>query len=90
MRAEQAERFVVQMGRKGGARRAALLAPYFGAVGVVDALRLARQERHLFAAEQLRQEQPAFPVEVVDLLLGQFHVLAPLFSNLFVMLVATA
>src|SRR5665213_248406 len=75
--AEQPERLVVEMGGKGGARRAALLAPYLGALGVVDALRLARQQRHFLGAEQFRQEQPALAVEVVDLLLGQFHGIPP-------------
>ena len=49
MRAEQAERLVVEMRGKGGARRAALLAPDLGAVGVVDVHRLARQEVDLLA-----------------------------------------
>ncbi len=73
MGAEQAERLVIEMRGKGGARRAALLAPHLGALGVVDALRLARQQRDLFGAEQFGQEQPALAVEIVDLLLGQFH-----------------
>src|SRR6202035_4928600 len=40
MRAEQPERLVVEMGSKGGARRAALLPPNLRPLGVVDALRL--------------------------------------------------
>ena len=44
--AERAEGFVVEMGGKGGARRAALLAPDLRAVGVVDADRLVRQKIH--------------------------------------------
>ena len=77
MRAEQPERLVVEMGGKGGARRAALLAPHLRALGVVDALRLARQQRHFLGAEQFRQKQPALAVEIVDLLLGQFHGVPP-------------
>ena len=50
MRAEQPERLVVEMGGKGGARRAALLAPDLRALGVVDALGLARQQRDFLAA----------------------------------------
>ena len=73
MRAEQPERLVVEMRGKGGARRAALLAPHLGPLGVVDAFRLARQQGHFFRAEQFRQKQPAFAVEIVDLLLGQLH-----------------
>src|SRR6476646_10428440 len=61
------------MGRKSGTRRAALLAPYFRAFGVVDGLSLARQQRHFFSAEQFGQEQPTLAIEVLDLLLGQFH-----------------
>src|SRR6202158_1953775 len=52
MRAEQPKRLVVEMRGKGGARRAALLAPYLRAVGVVDALRLARPQLNFLAAEQ--------------------------------------
>ena len=77
MRAEQAERLVVEMRGKGGARRAALLAPHLGPVGVVDADRLAREIGHFLGAEQLGQEQPAFAVEIVDLLLREFHVFSP-------------
>src|SRR5664279_1961280 len=73
MRAEQAERLVIEVRGKGGARRAALLAPHFRAVGVVDTFRLVRQQGYFLAAEQFGQEQPALAVEVVDLLLGQFH-----------------
>jgi hypothetical protein len=73
MRAEQAEGLVVEMGGKGGARRAALLAPDLRTVGVVDALGLTRQEIGFLATEQLGEEQPALAVEIVDLLLRQFH-----------------
>jgi hypothetical protein len=58
---------------KGGARRAALLAPHLGPVRVVDADGLAREIIHFLGAEQLRQEQPAFAVEEFDLLWRQFH-----------------
>src|SRR2546430_9631688 len=77
MGTEQPERLVVEMGGKGGARRAALLPPYLRAVGVVDALRLAGQQLHFLLAEQLRQKQPALVVEIVDLLLGQLHKVPP-------------
>jgi hypothetical protein len=33
----------------------------------------SREQGDLFGAEEFRQKQPAFPVEVVDLLLRQFH-----------------
>ena len=60
MRAEQAERLVVEMGGKGGARRAALLAPYLRALGVVDALRLARQQFDFFRLNSSgRNSQPS-------------------------------
>src|SRR5260370_7080798 len=62
MGAEQPERLVVEMGGKGGARRAALLAPYLRAFGVVDPFRLPPSHRPLFTPEYLRQEQPALPV----------------------------
>jgi len=87
MRAEQAERLVVEMRGKGGARRAALLAPHLRAIGVVNAHRLVGEQSHLFGTEQLGQEQPALAVEIVDLLLGQFHVASSfgfLFSPLMV------
>src|SRR4051812_3543303 len=58
---------------KRGARRAALLTPHLGPVGVIDADRLARQQADLLAREQLGQKQPAFVVEVVDLLPGELH-----------------
>ena len=73
MRAEQPECFVIEMGGKGGARCAALLAPHLRAFGVVDTLRLAREQVDLLSVEQFGQEQPALAVEVVDLRLGQFH-----------------
>jgi hypothetical protein len=73
MRAEQAERLVIEMGCEGGAWRAALLAPHLRTFGIVDARGLMCQQGYFFGAEQLRQEQPAFAVEVVDLLLGQSH-----------------
>src|SRR5882724_7695792 len=73
MRAEQAERLIIEMRGKGGARRAALFAPHLRAVGVVDAHGLLREQGYFFRAEQLGQEQPALAVEIVDLLLGQFH-----------------
>src|SRR5712675_3666057 len=73
MRAEQAERLVIEMRGKGGARRAALFAPHLRAVVIVDAHGLLRQQGYFFRAEQLGQEQPALAVEIVDLLLGQFH-----------------
>ena len=73
MRAEQGERFVVEMRGKGGARRAAFLAPHLGPVGVVDADRLAREQGDLLGAEQFRQKQPAFAIKIVDLLLSEFH-----------------
>src|SRR5207247_798365 len=73
MGAERAEGFVIEMRGKGGARRAALLAPNLGPVGVVDANRLAREIIHFLGAEQLGQKQPAFAVEEFDLLRRQFH-----------------
>ncbi len=73
MRAEQTERLVVEMGGKGGARRAALLAPHLGAISGIDPFRLARQQSGFFRAEQIGQEQPALAVEIVDLLRRQFH-----------------
>src|SRR6516162_5155428 len=80
MRAEQAERLVVEMGGKGGARRTALLAPDLGPVGVIDRNRLAREKIHFFLAEQFRQEQPALAIEELDLLRRQFHDVAPVVS----------
>ena len=77
MRAEQPERLVIEMGGKGGARRAALLAPHLGTLFVVDALRFARQQAHFLGAEQLGKKQPALAVEIVDLLLGQVHGVPP-------------
>ena len=44
-----------------------------GRLGVVDAHRLAREQGHFLGAEQFGQKQPALAVEIVDLLLGQFH-----------------
>ena len=67
------ERLVVEMRGKGGARRAALLAPDLGPVGVVDGDRFAGEEIDLFLAEQFGQEQPALAVEMIDLRLRQFH-----------------
>jgi hypothetical protein len=61
------------MSSKGGARCAAFLAPHLGAIGIVNALRLARQQLDFLAGEQLRQKQPALAIEVIDLLLGQLH-----------------
>src|SRR5882672_2635976 len=52
---------------------AALFVPQLRAVVVVDAHGLVRKQRYFFRAEQLGQEQPALAVEIVDLLLGQFH-----------------
>src|SRR6478609_355840 len=69
------------MGRKSGTRRAAALAPYFRAFGVVDGLSLARQQRHFFGAKQFGQEQPTLAIEVLDLLLGQFHGVLLAFSG---------
>src|SRR5262249_28304944 len=79
MRAEHAERLVIEMRGKGGARRAALLAPHLGTVGVIDVDRLAGEEIDLLLAEQVGQEQPALAVEEFDLLLGQFHGCCSLF-----------
>ena len=76
MRAERAKPLIVEMGGKGGARRAALLAPDLGPVGIVDGDRLAREEVDLFLGEQLGQEQPAFAVEELDLLRREFHGIA--------------
>src|SRR4051812_16142073 len=73
VRAEQAERLVIEMGGESGARRAALLAPYLRPLGAVDRLCLLRQQVDLLTAEQLGEKQPALAVEVVDLLLGQLH-----------------
>src|ERR1700722_680015 len=73
MGAEQPERLVVEMGGKGGARSTALLAPYLRPVGVVDIDRLAREQRDLFSVEKFRQKQPAFAIEIVDLLLRELH-----------------
>src|SRR5689334_19990970 len=58
---------------KGRARRAALLAPDFGTVSVVDIHRLAREVRGFLFTEQLGQEQPAFAVKRFDLLGSEFH-----------------
>jgi hypothetical protein len=51
MGTENAERFVIEMRGKSGARRAALLAPHLGPVGVVDADGLASEIIHLLLAE---------------------------------------
>src|SRR5262249_7667578 len=73
MGAEHAERLLIEMGGNGRARRAAFLAPDLWSVGVVDGDGLARQEIDLLLAEQLGKKQPAFAVEMIDLLLGQSH-----------------
>jgi len=54
------------MRRKGGARRAALLAPDFRTLVGIDALRLAPKQRDFLFREQLGQEQPALFVEMRD------------------------
>ena len=71
--AQQAEGFVVQMRGEGGAGRAGLLPPDLRAVGVVDALGLRAQHGDLLRAEGLRQEKPAFFVELPDLVGVQLH-----------------
>src|SRR6266480_6652531 len=58
---------------KGRARRAALLAPYLGAIGVIDADGLAGEEGDFFGGEQFGQEQPALAIEMIDLRLSEFH-----------------
>src|SRR5262249_36638099 len=91
MSTEGTEGLVVEMGGKGGARRAALLAPHLGAIGVIDIHRLAGEEIHLFLAEQFGQEQPALAVEEFDLLRRQFHAASSFwFSVLFPLMVRSA
>jgi hypothetical protein len=84
MGAEQAKRLVVEMGRKRGARRAALFAPDFGALLAVDRLGLVPEQFDLLRAEQLGQKQPAFGVETFNLLRREFHgisSLTPVFAS---------
>jgi hypothetical protein len=73
MRAEQTERLVVEVRGEGGARRTGLLAPDFGPVVAVDALRLVAEHGHLVGQEGSGQEQPAFSVKLRDLLVGEPH-----------------
>jgi len=52
---------------KGGARRAGLLAPYLLAIEFQDRLGVVAQQRDLFLAEAVREEQIALLVELFQL-----------------------
>ena len=70
---EQAERLVIGVRGKGGARRAGLLAPDLLAVGGVDLLGLVAQDRDFLLREAAGQEQIAFFSELPKLLRRQRH-----------------
>src|SRR5262245_18005439 len=74
MRAENAKRLAVGVSGKGCAGGATLLAPHLGALLAVDRLCLGLHQPNLLGIEDFRQEQPAFGVELLDLLCGQLHV----------------
>src|SRR6185503_6414873 len=78
MPAEDAEPLVVGVGRERGTRRARFFAPNLRAVDFVDALRLAAQDLHFLRREAVGQEQPAFVLELLDLLGVEFHERPPL------------
>src|SRR5262245_34443843 len=78
MRAENAKRLAVGVSGKGCAGGAAFLAPDLGALLTVDRLRLDLQQLDFLGIEDLRQEKPAFGMELLGLLSGQLHVCSSL------------
>src|SRR5262249_30053459 len=73
MRAEHAEGLVIEMRGKSRAWCAAFFAPDFQTGCIVNADRLSGEEVDLLLAEQFRQKQPAFTIEMLDLFGCQFH-----------------
>ena len=73
MCAEETERFIVGVCGKGRARRAALLAPDFRPLFSVDALGFLAQKIDFLGREELRQQQPAFGVKLIELFVGESH-----------------
>src|SRR6185436_5762805 len=70
---EDAEALVVGVCGKRRARRTRFLAPDLRAVELVDALGFRAQDLHLLGRECIRQEQPAFLVELLHLLIAELH-----------------
>ena len=73
MFAKQTKRLVICMCGECGARRTRFLAPDLLAFGTEDGLRLAAENANFLGREEIRKEQIAFPVEVLQLLTGQSH-----------------
>ena len=67
MAGEQTERLVESVRGKSGARRAGLLAPDLLAIEFQDRLGIVAQQRDLFLAEAVREEQIALLVELLQL-----------------------
>src|SRR5262249_17029315 len=77
MAAEQAERLVIGMRGKGGARRPGLFAPDLLPVGGIDRLGLVAQRRDLGFGKTPRQEQIAVLDEWPQLLRAELHRVPP-------------
>ena len=73
MMAEDAKRFIVGVGGKGGARRAGLLAPHFLAVAAINLLGFGAQDGNFVLAEATRKEEIPVLVEILELLRGKLH-----------------
>ena len=71
MAGEQAERLVVQMRGKGGARCAGFLAPDLGPLLAVDGFGLGAQDGDFVVRECFRQEKPTLAVELLELVFRQ-------------------